>query len=106
MSKPGSKQHSGSGMNPLGQHFMILLEWIGLRLSNILTRLWGAFPEVKSQIASPGITDTASCKADSEWKTNEALRTYHPGDGEEITVTVQTSTCAFHVSRNQTIQVF
>ncbi|XP_056273797.1 kelch-like protein 42 isoform X1 [Pseudoliparis swirei] len=84
-------------MNPLGQHFMILLEWIGLRLSNILTRLWGAFPEVKSQIASPGITDTASCKADSEWKTNEALRTYHPGDGEEITVTVQTSTCAFHV---------
>ncbi|XP_068578748.1 kelch-like protein 42 [Cebidichthys violaceus] len=97
MLKLGSKQHSVSVVNPLRQHVMILLEWIGLWVKNILTRLWGAFPAVKSHIASPDITDTGSCKVDSEWKTNEALRTYHPGDGDETTVTVQTSTCAFHV---------
>ncbi|XP_054475495.1 kelch-like protein 6 [Anoplopoma fimbria] len=75
----------------------MLLEWIGLWLKYILRRIWGAFPPVKSQIASPGITDTGSCKADSEWETNEALRTYRPGNGNETTVTVQTSTYAFHV---------
>ncbi|XP_074489372.1 kelch repeat and BTB domain-containing protein 11 [Sebastes fasciatus] len=85
-------------MNPLRQHFMVLLEWINFWLKYVLTRLWGDFPAVKSQIASPGITDTESLKADSdEWKTNEALRTYLPEDGDETTVIVQTSTYAFHV---------
>ncbi|XP_037622986.1 kelch repeat and BTB domain-containing protein 11 [Sebastes umbrosus] len=85
-------------MNPFRQHFMILLEWINFWLKYVLTRLWGDFPAVKSQIASPGITDTESLKADSdEWKTNEALRTYLPEDGDETTVIVQTSTYAFHV---------
>ncbi|XP_068459469.1 kelch-like protein 42 [Clinocottus analis] len=97
MSKFGSKQQSESVMNPLRLHFIMLLDWIGSWLKHILPRLWGAFPAVKSQFASPAIADAGSCKADSEWETNEALRTY-PGDGEEITVTVQTSTCAFHVN--------
>ncbi|XP_035858825.1 kelch-like protein 42 [Sander lucioperca] len=85
-------------MNPLRQHVVTLLEWISLWLKCVLTRLWGAFPAVKSQIVSTVITATESCKAVSEeWKTNEALCTYHPGDGDEAMVTVQTSTCAFHV---------
>ncbi len=89
-------------MNPLRQCFMMLFEWISLWLKYGLTRLWGALPIVNNCIASPGITDRGSCKADSEeWKTNEALRTYHRGDGDETMVTVQTSTCAFHVSNKQ-----
>lgn len=67
-----------------------------------LTRFWGAFPLVNNWIASPGIADRGSCTADSEeWKTNEALRTYHLGDGDETMVTVQTSTHAFHVSNKE-----
>ncbi|XP_029290282.1 kelch-like protein 6 [Cottoperca gobio] len=85
-------------MNPLRQCLMILVELISLWLKCVLTRLWGAFPAAKRQIASLGITDKGSCKSDSEeWKTNETLRTYHPGDGDEPMITVQTSTCAFHV---------
>lgn len=86
-------------MNPLRQLFMIFFEWISLWLKYGLRRLWGVFPIVNNLIESPGITDRESCKADSEeWKTNEALRTYHLGDGDEYMVIVQTRTCAFHVS--------
>ncbi|KAL6106892.1 uncharacterized protein ACO6RY_10648 [Pungitius sinensis] len=97
MSKPGSRHHSVSVTNPLRKHVMILLSWVGLWLKNTLTRLWGAVPGVKRPIASPGITNTGSCKADPEWKTNEALRTYRAGGGGETTVTVRTSSCEFHV---------
>lgn len=84
-------------MNLLKKYFMILLEWISLWLKNCLMRFWGAFPGVNSWTASP---ERRSCQADSEeWKTNEALRTYHLGDGGETMVTVQTSTHAFHVSK-------
>ncbi|XP_039988140.1 kelch repeat and BTB domain-containing protein 13 isoform X1 [Xiphias gladius] len=84
-------------MNPFRQYFMILFEWISLWLRYGLTRLWRDFPVVNTWIASPGITDRRSCQEDSEeWKTNEALRTYHLGDGSETMVTVQTSTHAFH----------
>ncbi|KAM9352389.1 kelch repeat and BTB domain-containing protein 13 [Symphorus nematophorus] len=76
----------------------MLFEWISLWLKYGLTRLWRAFPIVNKWAASPVITDRGSCKVDSEeWKTNEALRTYHFGDGDETMVTVHTSTHAFHV---------
>ncbi|XP_051238844.1 kelch-like protein 42 isoform X1 [Dicentrarchus labrax] len=85
-------------MNPFRQCFMILFEWISFWLKCGLTRVWGALPIVNNWIAPQGITDRESCKADSEeWTTNEALRTYHLGDGDETMVTVQTSTHAFHV---------
>ncbi|XP_022610409.1 actin-binding protein IPP-like [Seriola dumerili] len=85
-------------MNPFRQYFMTLFEWIGLWLKYGLTRLWRAFPIVNTWMASPGISDRQSCQEDSEeWKTNEALRTYHLGDGSKTMVTVQTSTHAFHV---------
>ncbi|KAM8892729.1 kelch-like protein 42 isoform 2-T2 [Spinachia spinachia] len=97
MSKPGSKPQNVSVTNPFKKHVVILLSWIGSWLKKTLTRLWGAVPGVKRHTASPGITDTGPCKADCEWKTNEALRTYPPRGGDERTVTVQTSSCAFHV---------
>ncbi|XP_040017976.2 kelch repeat and BTB domain-containing protein 11 isoform X2 [Gasterosteus aculeatus] len=97
MSKPGSKQHNASVTTPLRKRVMILLSWVGLWLKKTLTRLWGAVPGVKRHSVSPGVTDTGSGQVDSEWKTNEALCTYPPGGGEETTVTVQTSSCAFHV---------
>ncbi|XP_070687351.1 kelch-like protein 42 [Pempheris klunzingeri] len=85
-------------MNPLRQCFIVLIEWMILWLKYGFTRLWGAVPPVNTWIASPGVTDRGSCKGDSEeWKTNEALRTYRFGDGDETMVTVQTSTHAFHV---------
>ncbi|KAF3854706.1 hypothetical protein F7725_022761 [Dissostichus mawsoni] len=82
-------------MDPLRQCVIIFIEGLCFWLINVLTRLWGAFPAVKNRIASPGVTDRGSDS--EEWKTIEALRTYHPGDGDETMVTVQTSTCAFHV---------
>lgn len=85
---------------------MIFFEWISSWLKYGLTRLWGALPlpVVSNWIASSGITDRGSYKADSEeWKTNAALREYHLGDADETRVTVQTSTHAFHVSKNNTI---
>ncbi|XP_030280786.1 kelch-like protein 42 [Sparus aurata] len=86
-------------MNPLLQHFMTVFECISLWLKYGLTRLWGALPIVNTWIASPGVTDGGSYKADSEeWKTDEALRTYHLGDVDETMVTVQTSTHAFNVN--------
>lgn len=91
-----------SEMNPLRQCFMMLVEWVILWLKYGFIRLWGAFSIVNNRIASPGSTDRGSCKADSEeWKTNEALRTYHLGDGVETMVKIQTSTHAFHVSNKQ-----
>lgn len=79
---------------------MILFEWICSWLKYGLTRLWRDFPIVNTWIASPGITDRQTCQEYSEeWKTNEALRTYHLGDGGKTMVTVQTSTHAFHVSK-------
>ncbi|XP_071393637.1 kelch-like protein 42 [Centroberyx affinis] len=61
-------------------------------------RLRGAFPAANTWVASPGIRGGGSCQAESEeWETNEALRTYHLGDGSATKVTVQTSTHAFHV---------
>lgn len=87
-------------MNPLRQYFVGLIEWISLWLRCGLLRLWGAI--VNNWIASPRITDRGSRKTDSEeWKTNEALRTYHLGDRDEAMVTVQTSTHAFHVNLNR-----
>ena len=86
-------------MDPLRQCVIILIEGLSFWLIYVLTRLWGAFPAVKYRIASPGVTDRGSDS--EEWKTIEALRTYHPGDGDETMFTVQTSTCAFHVGKNQ-----
>ncbi|XP_073327857.1 kelch repeat and BTB domain-containing protein 13 [Pagrus major] len=78
---------------------MIVFEYISLWLKYVLTRLWGALPIVNTWIASPGVTDGGSYKADSEeWKTDEALRTYRLGDVDETMVTVQTSTHAFNVN--------
>lgn len=45
--------------------------------------------------ASPGTRGT--CKAELEWKTNEALCHYHRGDAAESRVTVQTTTHIFYV---------
>ncbi|XP_008289242.1 kelch-like protein 42 [Stegastes partitus] len=85
-------------MTSLRQYFMIILEWISLWLKHGLGKLLNACPIVNNWRASPGIADTGSCQVDSdEWRTNEALRTYHLGDGDETKVTVQTSTHAFHV---------
>lgn len=85
-------------MNPLRQCFMILFKWISLGLKYGLTRVWGALPIVNNWLATPGITDRRSYEVYSEeWKTSEALRTYHTGDGDETLVTVQTSTHAFNV---------
>ncbi|XP_040894568.1 actin-binding protein IPP isoform X2 [Toxotes jaculatrix] len=85
-------------MNPFRQCFMILFEWICTWLKYGLKRLWRDFPLANTWIASPDITDRQSCQEDTaEWKTNEALCTYHLGDGGETMVTVQTSTHAFHV---------
>ncbi|KAM4572976.1 kelch repeat and BTB domain-containing protein 13 isoform 2-T2 [Odontesthes bonariensis] len=86
-------------MKALWEYFMNLIEWIALWFQYGLRRLLGAFPIVNNWVASPGIIDKGLCQADSEeWKTNEALRTYHHGDGNETKVTVQTSTHAFHVA--------
>lgn len=79
---------------------MTLFEWISIWLKYGLMRLCGVFPIVSTWIASPGKTGSASCQTDSEeWKTSEALRTYHHVDGGETMVTVQTSMHAFHVSK-------
>lgn len=87
-------------MNPFRQFFMTLFEWICVWLKYGLMRLCGAFPIVNTWITSPGITDCAPCQTDSDkWKTSEALRTYNLADGGEAVVTVQTSLCAFHVSK-------
>lgn len=86
-------------MNLFKEYFIIVFEWICLWLKNFLMRYSGAFSGVSTWIASP---ERRSCQADSEeWKTNEALRTYHLGDGGETMVTVQTSTHAFHVSKHK-----
>ncbi|XP_029910098.1 kelch-like protein 38 [Myripristis murdjan] len=85
-------------MNPLIQYMIILLKWVHSWLKYGLTRLWGVFPKVSTWKASAGIRGPGSCKTESEeWETNEALRTYHRGDGSATKVTVQTSTHAFHV---------
>lgn len=86
-------------MNSFRHSFRQLLEWIRVWLEYGLMRLCGAFSIVNSWTASPGITSGRSCQTDSEnWKTSEALRTYNLADGGETMVTVQTSSCAFHVS--------
>ncbi|XP_025764253.1 kelch-like protein 21 [Oreochromis niloticus] len=86
-------------MNNLRQYVMILFEWISFWLKHILRRILDAFPIVNNWIASSGVTDRALCQTDSEeWKTNEALRTYLLGDGDETKVTVQTSPHAFLVN--------
>ncbi|XP_029951574.1 kelch-like protein 42 [Salarias fasciatus] len=85
-------------MKPLTQCFLILLDWLILWLKYGLRILLGVFPEADRWIVISGITETDSREADSdEWKTNEALRTFCPGDGDETKVTVQTSTHTFHV---------
>lgn len=89
-------------MNPLTQYLKVCFNWVRLWLQCCLVRLWGALPVVSKWIASPGITEKGTCKADSEeWKTNEALREYLLGDADETWVTVQTSTHEFHVSKNK-----
>ncbi|XP_054864991.1 kelch-like protein 30 isoform X2 [Amphiprion ocellaris] len=85
-------------MNFLRQYFMILLEWVSSWLKYGLRGLLDACPFVNNWVASSGITDRELCQADSEeWKTNQALRTYHLRDGDKTKVTIQTSTHAFHV---------
>ncbi|XP_069018834.1 kelch-like protein 42 [Embiotoca jacksoni] len=85
-------------MNSLRQYFMFLFEWISSWVTCGLQRLLGVFPKVNNVIASSSITDRGSLQADSkEWKANEALRTYHLGNGDQTKVTIQTSTHAFHV---------
>lgn len=89
-------------MNNLRQYVMILFEWVSFWLKCILRRILDAFPIVSNWIASSAVTDRALCQTDSEeWKTNEALRTYLLGDGDETKVTVQTSPHAFLVSIKQ-----
>ncbi|XP_014192896.1 kelch domain-containing protein 7B isoform X2 [Haplochromis burtoni] len=86
-------------MNNLRQYVMILFEWVSFWLKCILRRILDAFPIVNNWIASSAVTDRALCQTDSEeWKTNEALRTYLLGDGDETKVTVQTSPHAFLVN--------
>lgn len=83
-------------MNLFTEYFVKLFQWIYFWLKNSFMGYSGAFPGVSTWVASP---ERRVCQADSgEWKTNEALRTYHLGDGGETMVTVQTSTHAFHVS--------
>lgn len=88
-------------MNLLRQSFLIFFALIRLLLKYVLTRLWEALPVVRNWIVPPGVTDSGSCKADTEeWKTNATLREYHSGGADESRVTVQTSTHAFSVSKN------
>lgn len=92
-------------MNNLRQYVMILFEWVSFWLKCILRRILDAFPIVNNWIASSAVTDRALCQTDSEeWKTNEALRTYLLGDGDETKVTVQTSPHAFLVSIKQSVR--
>lgn len=84
---------------------MILFEWVSFWLKCILRRILDAFPIVNNWIASSAVTDRVLCQTDSEeWKTNEALRTYLLGDGDETKVTVQTSPHAFLVSIKQSVR--
>uniref|UniRef100_UPI0037E9C8AE kelch-like protein 42 n=1 Tax=Semicossyphus pulcher TaxID=241346 RepID=UPI0037E9C8AE len=77
---------------------MTLLGWVTSWLKYCLTRFLGAFPTIENWVSPNGVTDKGTCKqASDEWKTNEALRTYHRGDKDETMVTVQTSAQAFHV---------
>lgn len=92
-------------MNNLRQYVMILFEWVSFWLKCILRRILDAFPVVNNWISSSAVTDRALCQTESEeWKTNEALRTYLLGDGDETKVTVQTSPHAFLVSIKQRVR--
>ncbi|XP_047207461.1 kelch-like protein 21 isoform X1 [Girardinichthys multiradiatus] len=85
-------------INAIRQCFMILIKCLIVWLKHGIKRLLGANLVPNNWIASTRIPHRRSCQADSEeWKTNEALRTYHLGDENGAKVTIQTSTHAFHV---------
>ncbi|KAM6936918.1 kelch repeat and BTB domain-containing protein 11 [Xenentodon cancila] len=77
-------------MKALRQCVTIVIEWVSLWLNYGLGRLLGAFPKINKWITSPGITNGGLCQSESaEWKTEEALRTYHQGDDKETMVDLQ-----------------
>ncbi|XP_036068349.1 kelch repeat and BTB domain-containing protein 11 [Oryzias melastigma] len=82
-------------MDVFRKYLIIIIGWIIMWLKCVFRQLLGA---LDNSLASPGITGRGPHQGVSEeWKTNEALRTYHLGDANHTKVTVQTSTHAFHV---------
>lgn len=75
----------------------VVFEWIRIWLGCSLMSLWRALLAANIWRASPGTR--GPCKAELEWKTNEALCHYHRGDAAESRVTVQTTTHIFYVSK-------
>ncbi|PWA14184.1 hypothetical protein CCH79_00012319 [Gambusia affinis] len=75
----------------------MFIQCLILWLKRGIKRLLGANSVVNNWISSSRIPLRRLCQADSEWETNEALRTYHLGDKNGAKVTIQTSTHAFHV---------
>ncbi|XP_007545683.1 kelch-like protein 42 [Poecilia formosa] len=84
-------------INAIGKCFIMLVECLILWLKQGIKRLLGANSVVNNWIASTQIPPRRLYQADSEWETNEALRTYPLGDRNGAKVTIQTSTHAFHV---------
>ncbi|XP_054887998.1 kelch repeat and BTB domain-containing protein 11 [Poeciliopsis prolifica] len=84
-------------INAIRKCFIMLIECLILWLKRGIKRLLGANSVVNNWIASTQIPPIRLYQADSEWETNETLRTYHLGDKNGAKVTIQTSTHAFHV---------
>lgn len=92
-------------MSLFQQCLMLLLQWIRSTVQKSLMRVWGAFPAAAAAVhilmATPQHQGRETCDSQTEeWRTNEALRTYHLRDERAgPQVTVQTDTHAFYVSR-------
>lgn len=85
-------------MKAVWQGLEAVYGWISVWLKCILTSFWRAVSAANIWIVWPGTREP--CKPElEEWKTNEALRHYHRGNADESSVTVQTRTHIFHVSK-------
>ncbi|XP_023204654.1 kelch-like protein 42 [Xiphophorus maculatus] len=84
-------------INAIRKCFIMLIECLILWLKRGIKRLLGNNSVVNNWIASTRIPPRKLYQADSEWETDETLRTYHLGDKNGAKVTIQTSTHAFHV---------
>lgn len=68
--------------------------WLKCSLMSLWRALWAA----NVWIASPDTREPRKAEFE-DWKANEALRRYHHGDADESSITVQTRTHMFHVSK-------
>lgn len=78
---------------------VVVFGWIPVWLKCSLMSLWRALSAANVWIASPGTRGPRKAELE-DWKTNEALRHYHHGDATESSITVQTGTHIFHVSKH------